>query len=168
MSAVCHLSRKCLHNDAYVSLYKSERRLLAPAAKTYARGRPAPRKGSDLSGNDGERQTSSADTMNGVKKNTHRCPGAEIKQQVLAECTKPGASVANSALSTASTQALAHHKSKLQAVFVNSDVSAPSSDYEAWPAAIAQPFRWRSCGLRGLKGSAHRPQSPRGCRVEPQ
>ena len=59
-------------------------------------------------------------------------------------------------------------QAKLQAGFVNSDVNAPSSDYEAWPAAIAQSFHWRSCGLRGLKGSAHPPQSPRSYRVAQQ
>ena len=140
---------------------------VVPNTNTYPRGRPDLKR-SHLSGNDGERQTSPPDNMNGVKKNTHRRRSAEIKQQVLAQCGRPGASVANSVLSTASTQALAHHMTKLQAVFVNSDVSEPSSDYVAWRATTAQPSHWRSCDLHDLKGSALRPQSPRGCRAEPQ
>lgn len=52
-----------------------------------------------LGGNDGVHQAIWVDTMNEAKKKTRRRYGARLKQQILAECAEPSASVASIALS---------------------------------------------------------------------
>ena len=76
--------------------------------------------------------------MNETKKKTRRRYGAELKQQILAQCTEPGASVASVALSHG-INANVVHKWRRQACGGLPVIQAPSFVSVSLPPAACAP-----------------------------
>ena len=78
------------------------------------------------------------DTTNEAKKKTLRRDGAELKQQILAECARPGASVASVALAHG-INANVVHKWRRLAYAPSTDVQVPTFLPVALPAPSCAP-----------------------------